>query len=169
MNALLSERWVPVVGFPDYEVSDHGQVRRSKPSLRNHSPRQLVLRESADGYVRVSLSRDARDRTKLVHRLVLEAFVGPCPDGDEADHVNGRRSDNSIANLRWLPKPENLSIRRMATGVRNGNAKLTPAQVAEARQMVANGASRRSVAKQFGVSSPVIDRIANGIAWRDAQ
>ena len=39
--------------------------------------------------------------TKYIHRLVLEAFVGPCPEGMETCHNNGVRTDNRLENLRW--------------------------------------------------------------------
>lgn len=42
-----------------------------------------------------------------VHRLVLETFVGPCPDGFECDHINRKRDDNYVENLRWVSKTEN--------------------------------------------------------------
>ena len=43
----------------------------------------------------------------LVHRLVLETFVGPCPEGFECDHINRIRDDNSLENLRWVSKTTN--------------------------------------------------------------
>jgi hypothetical protein len=43
----------------------------------------------------------------LVHRLVLETFVGPCPEGYECDHWNRDRSDNRLVNLHWVSKSEN--------------------------------------------------------------
>lgn len=42
-----------------------------------------------------------------VHRLVLETFVGPCPEGMECDHVNRDRSDNRLQNLRWVTSVDN--------------------------------------------------------------
>lgn len=42
-----------------------------------------------------------------VHRLVLETFVGPCPDGMECDHSDRNRRNNALTNLRWLPRTQN--------------------------------------------------------------
>jgi hypothetical protein len=44
-----------------------------------------------------------------IHRLVLAAFMGPCPSGREAAHWNGDKSDNRLANLRWATPDENAS------------------------------------------------------------
>lgn len=52
-------------------------------------------------------STDCRPRTVAVHRLVLEAFVGPCPPGMECCHNNGVASDNRLCNLRWDTSSEN--------------------------------------------------------------
>ena len=43
-----------------------------------------------------------------VHRLVLETFVGPCPDGMECLHINGDPGDNRVENLRWGTHAENM-------------------------------------------------------------
>lgn len=43
-----------------------------------------------------------------VHRLVLTAFVGPCPDGMECLHGEGGALDNRLTNLRWGTKSENM-------------------------------------------------------------
>ena len=41
----------------------------------------------------------------------LDAFTGPCPDGMEACHANGDRSDNRAGNLRWDTVRENANDR----------------------------------------------------------
>lgn len=49
------------------------------------------------GYMLVMVNHKAY----LVHRLVLETFVGECPDGFTADHINRIRDDNRLQNLRY--------------------------------------------------------------------
>lgn len=61
-----------------------------------------------NGYLIVTLWRDGRQRTRLVHRLVLTAFVGPPPEGQEALHANNDRADNRLENLSWGTHSENM-------------------------------------------------------------
>lgn len=56
----------------------------------------------------INLSRDGKARRFAVHRLVLDAFVGPCPEGLQACHGNNVKHDNRLANLRWDTHSENV-------------------------------------------------------------
>jgi len=116
------EIWRPVVGSPDYEVSDHGRVRsidrvktyqRFDPPTgqtltisRRHRGRVLRPGTAESGHQIVVLGRG---ETRLVHHLVLEAFVGPCPAGMECCHFNDVPADNSLGNLRWDTRAANMA------------------------------------------------------------
>lgn len=113
--------WRDVVGYEGlYQVSDRGEVRRLErivPHLggwRTITPRLLKPRPTPEGYARVKL----RDRLHLVHRLVLEAFVGPCPEGMEACHGDRGPTDQRIQNLRWDTHCGNMKDRDQ-TGQKN--------------------------------------------------
>ncbi len=43
----------------------------------------------------------------LVHHAVLLAWVGPCPEGYQCDHLNGNNVDNRLCNLQWVTPSEN--------------------------------------------------------------
>lgn len=100
-----------MIGFEErYLVSDHGRVQ----SLLWRTPK--VMRgyvRNPDRHVVITLSRGGGAKPKLarVHRLVLEAFVGPCPDGLEGCHNNGDPTDNHVTNLRWDTSSENMHDR----------------------------------------------------------
>jgi hypothetical protein len=97
-----TERWLPVVGFEGlYEVSDLGRVK----SHRRGAPRILRPGPSNYGHLSVVLGRG---NTRMVHRLVLEAFAGPCPRGHESLHGDGGPTDNKLSNLRWGTRTENI-------------------------------------------------------------
>lgn len=123
----MSERWLPVVGYEGlYEVSDEGRVRSvdrfvEHPNMlgpgRIRGPRKVFRRgtllalskSNGAGHRCVGLSRDGVATGKLVHRLVLEAFVGPCPDGQQCLHANDIGDDNRLSNLRWGTPKENAA------------------------------------------------------------
>lgn len=99
----MAEQWKPIPGYEGlYEISDMGRVL----SVR----RQQLLKPSAgnDGYLKLKL----RGKNQRVHRLVLLAFVGPCPEGMATRHLNGRRGDNRLANLEWADHATNIRDKR---------------------------------------------------------
>lgn len=104
------ERWRAIPGYEgSYEVSDLGRVRSLDRITRDGKRvRGCVLKPFTmpSGHLRVGLSHGP-GQTKKVHRLVLEAFVGPCPPEMEALHRNGVPADCRLANLRWGTKSEN--------------------------------------------------------------
>lgn len=116
------EQWLPVVGYEGrYSVSNLGNVR-SEPRVTVTSrgswsyPGVLLTPMDTKGRKIVTLTAADTSRKRLqVHRLVLEAFVGPAPEGTEALHWNDDASDNSLVNLRWGTASENMRDR-----VRNG-------------------------------------------------
>lgn len=115
-----SEEWKPVVGLEGlYEVSDLGRVRslpRRVPSgtgMRDVPPKILVTPISkTTGYPQITLMH----RTRHVHSLVMEAFVGPRPEGAEVCHNDGIRANSVLTNLRY----DSISENRIDT-IRHGN------------------------------------------------
>jgi hypothetical protein len=79
--------------------------------------RGKVLQQSSQGrYLVVTLYRDGRPKSVSVHRLVLLAFVGPCPDGLEGLHWDDDPANNRLSNLRWGTPGDN-----QRDCIRNGN------------------------------------------------
>ena len=118
----MSEQWLPVVGYEGfYEVSDMGRVRSldratpmktatGKMTMRRVAGRILKPGTAGRGYPYVNLMREhKRQKTRDVHRLVLEAFVGPKPDGLVTRHLNGDRLDNRLENLAYGTYSENMA------------------------------------------------------------
>ena len=127
----LPKGYRPVAGFPDYRINAEGSVLSSRHARGRRTswfePRQFPLK---DGHVLVSLQSGYKVRTKkLVHRLVLETFVGPCPDGMETRHLNGDPSDNRLANLAWgTPKENHTDKVRHGRGVRDAVGRFVQAE-----------------------------------------
>lgn len=100
----MSEEWRAVVGYEGcYEVSSLGRVRSVREKggiLKSHAGNKY-------GHRYVGLWKGTK-KDLLVHRLVLEAFVGPCPPGMECRHFPDRDpANNRLDNLRWGTHREN--------------------------------------------------------------
>ena len=172
-KSIIHEEWRAVVGFEGYyETSNRGQVKSlarerigSCPYgsfVRQYSERILSQNRLRRGYLGVGLYRDGSETRHLVHRLVLEAFVGPCPDGMECCHYDGDPSNNHVSNLRWGTRAENYAdtVRHGTTlrGEDNGYSKLTEFDVIEIRRMYAAGeGSLREIGERFGVGQPIVE------------
>ena len=105
------ERWMPVVGYEGlYEVSDLGGVR-SLPRLDRKGRRVKggLMRTPRHqfGYPMVMLKVDGKAKTRTVHSMILEAFVGPRPEGHHARHLDGNPENSTLSNLAWGTRSEN--------------------------------------------------------------
>lgn len=155
-----------IAGFPDYRVGDDGSVwskrrggewRKMTPGPRNH-----------DGHVGVTLFPGGKSR--YVHHLVLEAFVGPCPPEMLARHGDGDPKNNALWNLRWGTHGENMADAvahgTTAKGERNKAAKLTDEQVRAIRaEYTGRHGQQGELACKYGVTAARINHIVNGKAW----
>lgn len=114
-HSEVPERWLPVAGYPAYEVSNLGRVRSiprtitgSDGIVRRRRGNILKPGTGTKGHQYVNLfNGGTKQTTKFVHHLVLVAFVGPRPDGTECCHNNGDPSDNRLSNLRWGTSSDN--------------------------------------------------------------
>jgi hypothetical protein len=116
-DSTVEYRDIP--GFPGYRVGSDGSVWfawitcRSGRKLTNRWKRMKAA-TNKKGYLSINLTppEGGRYQTLRVHRLVLEAFTGPCPDGMECRHLNGIRADCRLVNLTWGTRAENIEDKR---------------------------------------------------------
>lgn len=94
----MSERWVPIEEFEDYDISDHGDVYSRK------ADRLLSLTRNTGGIVKVNLMRNGQISTRAVRVLVANAFISP-PEESQSDVINldGDQENNHFENLAWRP------------------------------------------------------------------
>lgn len=110
-----SEIWKPVVGYEgSHEVSDRGKIRslgriipHRNGGTRKYKGKLLKQTKLSNGYMAIRLHVNGVGKTMYAHRIVLEAFVGPCPDGMETCHKDGDPTNNKLDNLRWDTSSEN--------------------------------------------------------------
>lgn len=161
--------WRDVVGYEGlYQVSRSGQVRsvaRTVPhgrgGTRNLRERILSKTPVVRGkYVSSNLTKDGITRTVLNHRVVLEAWVGPCPAGCEACHNDGDGTNNNVSNLRWGTRSSNARDRITHGTHVSGNA------VRVVRSDGIEFDSIRKAAEATGCSDTSIHNVLKGRAGR---
>ena len=110
-----------------------------------------------------------RKQSFRVHRLVLDAFVGPCPEGLEACHENGNRIDNRLSNLRWDTRSNNhqdkLKHGTDHRGSKNPQAKLSEEQVGEIKRLLGQGVKQVDIARRFNIHKGTVHDIKKGHNW----
>ena len=164
------EIWQPVVGYEGlYEVSNMGRI---KSFWNHHGQGEVVRKPSADPRVYPQMcmtNSKGKQATKRVHRMVAEAFLGPCPEGKQCGHLDGDRTNNRTDNLRWVTQKENDSHKKrhrtLIFGEDHYSTKLSNAKVKAMRLDFKNGLLRPDIIKKYGVSQKTVWEITSGKGW----
>ena len=179
-DGCVAEEWRPVVGWEGYySVSSLGRVRSETRRGHNTKPgraRRLTGKvkrpsQSAWGYLQARMTRGGVPTQKMVHRLVVEAFIGPVEKGFQVDHKNGIKTDNRVENLEIVTPKQNVRHCH-ATGLTlnhgetHCDAKLTFDDVRDIRRR-AGTVSQADMAREYGVDASCISRIVSRKAWRN--
>lgn len=169
--------------FPGYRVGSDGSVwsrlcRRGNGNLRGFtiflgsSWKRLKTRvsESTQGYESLTLWNDGVSKQCTVHRLVMLAFHGPCPNGMEVAHENGIRSDSRLCNLSYKTHSGNEHDKARhgtsSKGGQNPNSILTEEQVLSIlAEYVPRKNGCKVLGEKYGVHPTAIGHIVNGKNW----
>lgn len=170
----MIEEWKDIPGYEGlYQVSNLGKVK----SLPRQGSSGKILKFRKCGnykHLGVVLYKNQKATAFLIHRLVLLTFVGPCPQGLEARHLNGNGSDNKLNNLLWDTHSVNMQDRKLHGTTYNGNqrgsanpgSKLNEQQILQIREYLkTNKYTGRYIAELFGVSQQTICCIKTGRNW----
>ena len=98
---MENEKWKTITDFPNYEVSDIGNVRVKKT--------QYIIKPFINeaGYLRVSLSNKTNKKKKFyIQRLVAIEFLPNLENKPTVNHINNIRIDNRLSNLEWSTMSE---------------------------------------------------------------
>jgi hypothetical protein len=161
----------PIPNLRHYQITASGDVysfywrkpRKLNPSKRHNS-----------GYLQVRLyvSPGKRPKWFYIHRLVLEALIGPCPDGMEACHNDGDPRNNNISNLRWDTHANNgYDAYRHGRhpdrrGSKHPQSKLKELDIPVIRRLHENGYGYCRIARIYGVSHTTIRYAIIGKQWK---
>jgi len=113
----MEEIWRDVVDWEGYyQVSNLGRVKSlsRKVNGRNNKPNVIIerirkQRINAEGYYSLPLNRFGLVKTVRVHRLIAEAFLPNPENKTDVNHINSNRADNSLSNLEWATRSENVT------------------------------------------------------------
>ncbi len=170
--------------YPGYRIGDDGTVwscRTRKGVGKNGKGSGFVFSDTwkmlspavhCGKYLHVVLTTQAGiESTQTVHKLVLLAFIGPCPEGMECRHLDGVGNNNRLSNLAWGTHAENEADRKHHgtdnQGERHGMSKLTADKVREIRTLyAAGGESYYSLGTKFGVTYSTIHEAITRKTWK---
>lgn len=163
-DILSSEEWLPVVGYELlYLISRWGQVF----SLISN---KMLKPVTTGRYLQVLLYKDGVPCRKLVHHIVMEAFVGPCPEGMEVNHKDGDKTNNCLSNLEYVTCSENhkhaYSIgQKNQKGSLNNTSRANEEKVIDIRKRAENGETQQSIADDYGMAQATIGAIVRRETW----
>ena len=113
----MEETWKWIDGYKNmYQVSNFGNVRSvDRDVYCEVSPNKLqrilgkVLKQGANhkGYPIVYLSKNGKQKTIAVHRLVAKAFIENPLSLPQVNHKDGCKTNNYVNNLEWCDNSYN--------------------------------------------------------------
>lgn len=165
----------PIPGFPGYLACRLGVVfsMRNRKRTLNGKPIPMKGTSHERGYIRIGMRLDGKLILRFVHNVILETYIGPCPDGMECLHGDGNPGNNSLDNLRWGTHEANESDKaRHGTTYKcskHHNAKMNESKAAEALIMYNSGINMTCISRHFGVGRNAIRSIINGVTWKNAR
>lgn len=176
MSGLKSKRkakWRVCNGYPAYEVSEYGDVRRVAIAKTRPAPGYFLKGcYNRDGYRCYKLmTPEGSKLTMKAHVLVARAFLGARPLGRHAAHIDGDCTNNHYTNLYWATPQENCGSDRKKhgrapVGIKNPRAVLSEEQVREIRQKSAKDFPHSELAREYKVSHGCIQSIVHKRTWR---
>ena len=116
LEDLPGEIWAWISGYENlYQISTKARVKSF------HKGKVKILRQgfNMNGYSTVSLHKNRKPKTHLVHRLVAKAFIPNPENKPVVDHIDYNRTNACVVNLRWVTQEENIQA-----SIQNGNHKI---------------------------------------------
>lgn len=147
--------WIDIKGYEGlYKISDSGQVKSLKNHGRRKKDRILKFDITNSGYLRITLSKDNKQKRFLMHRLVYENFISEIPEGLVINHKDLNRKNNDIKNLELTTQHENNQLK--------SNNKLDKSKVQAIRNSNLN---KEILSELYGVNIRTIERVISKDRW----
>lgn len=110
----MKEIWKDIKGYEGlYQISSFGNVKSldryiiNKNGDKQYFPGKYLTQGISDSYLKVTLSKNNKQRTFRVHILVAIAFIPNPENKPEVNHIDGNKKNNKVNNLEWNTRSEN--------------------------------------------------------------
>lgn len=181
-DEITEMEWRVCARFPDYEVSECGDLRRVTARSNRPAGQRVDGFINPGGYWSYAITPPGATRNYGVtaYRLVAEAFLGPPPTPKhEVAHNNGSKVSAYYKHLRWATRKENhadMQVHKTAVkGGRNGRALLTDETALECRReyrkLKAKGyrstyGGFKALQEKYGLGRTALRMLGRGQTWK---
>ena len=166
-NTTTVIEWKPIAGFEgQYEVSNTGLIKSLKgknPRIMKPRRKKIIKKDGSVelGYEELVLSNKGVPHSKLVHRLVAQAFIPNPENKPEVNHLDENKGNNSVENLEWNTHEENSN--HGTKNIRSANKQsMAVVGVDEFGNIVEIHSSIRSAERLTGFGHSNISACSNG-------
>lgn len=97
---MYMEEWRVITDFPNYYVSNLGNVKNIKTS-------KIMKQTIKSGYYHVCLTNETIKKIFKIHRLVALSFINNPENKPEVNHEDKNKLNNNVNNLSWMTRKEN--------------------------------------------------------------
>jgi hypothetical protein len=170
-----------LAGWKGYAITDNGEVWSCRQKgfgygrfgvWKRLNPMTIKRGINAGRkVVRLPVPKPKGFENFFVHRLVLIAFIGPCPDGMEGCHEDGNPGNNRLSNLRWGTHQSNQQDMRRhgrtKIGESSPNAKHTVEEVLAIRLDIKNGVKPSIILQTYKLPRGTYYAIRDRHTWKD--
>lgn len=102
-NLRINEIWTPIRDFENlYEISNYGRVK----TIKTNKIRDGYF--SNCGYKVIGLSKKSKQYVKLIHRLVIDNFIGTNDKTLTVNHIDHNKDNNNLSNLEYMKLEDNI-------------------------------------------------------------
>ena len=163
------ETWKPVLGLEEfYEVSDLGNVRsfvrkgKTQFGVREYGGKVVKPFISSTGYPAINLTKKGYRKQYLLHRIVLETFIGQPSKGMEGCHNDGNKENCKLSNLRWDTRKNNHKDQKLHGTKQKIGKKINEEIALEIKEL---NEKLTIISKKYNLSRIQIWRIKTNRAW----
>lgn len=151
MKNKLLETWKDIPDYENfYQANPCGLIKSLSKSLRVKNgyrvTKELIIvnTDNGNGYLVCSLSKNTNRKSILLHRIIALTFIQNPKNLPEVNHKDGDKTNNSVENLEWCTRQENIdhSWNNNLTnciGEKHHNSTLNNFKVKEIREKYATG------------------------------